>query len=231
MRVSRLDIVPIRKVWPKEEKDFTPWLEKNIDLLGDVLEISLVSNKREVKVGKCFRADLLAEVSDGDLVVIENQFGKSDHDHLGKIMTYLTNLDAKIAIWICEEPQPEHISTVDWFNKFSPPDIGFYLLKLEAYKIDDSDPAPKLSIVSKPSMMIKEAGEVKEKLAQRHVDRLNFWEKLLLVSNTKTSLFANRKPCKDHWISAGAGISGVVYQYIITKDEGRVQLSLEDSDA
>ena len=91
MRVSRLDSVPIREVWPKEEKDFTPWLEKNLDLLGDVLSLSLVSNKREVKVGRRFRADLQAEDSSGDLVVIENQFGKSDHDHLGKIMTYLTN--------------------------------------------------------------------------------------------------------------------------------------------
>jgi hypothetical protein len=84
LRVSRLGSVPIREIWPKEEKDFTPWLEKNLDLLGDILNLPLVSNKREVKVGKGFKSDLLAEGSDGELVVIENQFGKSYHDSSGK---------------------------------------------------------------------------------------------------------------------------------------------------
>lgn len=231
MVISRLDRVPIREVWPKEEKDFTPWLEKNIDLLSDVLGLTLVANEREAKVGRAFEADLLAEGPSNELVVIENQFGRSNHDHLGKILTYLTTLDAKRAIWICEDPQPEHIAAVDWFNKYSPSDMGFYLLKLEAYKIENSPSAPLFSVVSEPSELIKEAGEFRDDLAERHIKRLEFWKQLLEKSNTKTSLFTCISPGKDNWLSAGAGISGVVFQYIIRMGDGRVQLTMESPDA
>jgi len=93
MIVSRLKRVPIRRVWKKEQKDFTPWLKENIDILEEALNMKLSVIEREV--GEHFKADLLAEGSNGDYVVIENQFGKSDHDHLGKLITYLTNLEAK----------------------------------------------------------------------------------------------------------------------------------------
>jgi len=231
MAISRLKRVPIRNVWKNEEKDFTPWLEKNIDILAETLGIELSSTEREAKVGEAFEADLLVEGPNGDLVIVENQFGKSDHDHLGKIITYLTNLDAKRAIWICENPQPEHIAAVDWFNKHSPQDMGFYLIQLEAYQIENSPPAPLFSVVSEPSEQMKEAGEVKEELAERHVKRLEFWTQLLDSSKKKMPLFSNISPSKDHWLSAGAGISGVLYQYLILKDEARVQLAIEGSDA
>jgi len=187
--------------------------------------------EREARVGEAFEADLLVEGPEGDLVVIENQFGKSDHDHLGKILTYLVNLEAKKAVWICENPQPEHKEAVDWLNKSSASDIAFYLIKLEAFQIEDSPPAPHFSIESEPSKQIKEAGEAIEELAERHVKRREFWKLLLEVSNKKTTLFSNISPSKDHWISAGAGISGVVYQYLILKDEARIQLAIEGSDA
>lgn len=218
-------------MWRNEEKDFTPWLQKNLDVLGETVGMDLSPLEREAAVGKVFEADLLAEGPDGDLVVIENQFGKSDHDHLGKILTYLVNLDAKIAIWICENPQAEHKEAVDWLNKSSASDIAFYLIRLEAFQMGDlPDVAPKFSIISEPSSQIKEAGETVEQLAERHVKRREFWKLLLEESNKKTRLFSNISPSKDHWISAGAGISGVVYQYLILKDESRVQLAIEGAD-
>jgi len=230
MVISRLKRVPIRNVWKNEEKDFTPWLAKNIDILGETLGTPLTVVEREADVGETFEADLLTEGPDGDLVVIENQFGKSDHDHMGKILTYLANLETKKAAWICENPQPEHVAAVDWLNKNSPQDISFYLIKLEVFQIENSPPAPHFSIVSEPSKQMKEAGEVKEELAERHIRRLEFWKQLLEGSKNKTDLFSAISPSKDNWISAGAGISGVVYQYVILMDEARVQLAIESAD-
>ncbi|MCW4028343.1 MAG: DUF4268 domain-containing protein [Candidatus Bathyarchaeota archaeon] len=231
MTISRLKRVPLRVVWKNEEKDFTPWLQKNLDVLSEAMGMELSPGEREASVGKAFEADLLAEGTDGDLVVIENQFGKSDHDHLGKILTYLVNLNAKTAIWICENPQPEHMEAIDWLNKSSAADISFYLVRLEAFQVGDSqDVGPHFSIVSEPSSQIKEAGETVEELAERHVKRRQFWTQLLPESNKKTQLFSNISASKDHWISAGAGISGVVYQYLILKDGARVQLAIEGSD-
>jgi hypothetical protein len=91
---------------------------------------------READVGEHFRADLLAEGSNGDYVVIENQFGRSDHDHFGKLITYLTGLEAKTAVWICEDPQPEHIEAIGWLNKNTPQDMAFYIIKLEVFQIE-----------------------------------------------------------------------------------------------
>ena len=100
MDISRLKRVAIRNVWKNEEKDFTPWLAKNIDILGETLGTPLTIIEREADVGETFKADLLVEGLDGDLGVVENQFGKSDHDHVGKLLTYLANLEAKKAVWL-----------------------------------------------------------------------------------------------------------------------------------
>jgi hypothetical protein len=231
MNVGRLERVPIRNVWRTEDKDFTPWLADNIDLLGEVIGMELSFVSRETDVGMTFRADLLAEGPNGDVVLIENQFGKSDHDHLGKILTYMTNLEAKTTIWICETPQPDHIETVRWLNKNTPEDMSFYLIKLEVFKVGNSSPAPHFSIVAEPSTQIKEAGEVKGEYAERHKRRIEFWGQLLEKSKERTSLFSNVSPSKENWISAGAGISDVVYQYVITMDEGKVLLCLWSKDA
>jgi len=231
MVISRLKRVPTRNVWKNEEKDFTPWLAKNIDVLGEKLGMDLSLMEREADVGESFEADLLVEGPGGDLVVIENQFGKSDHDHLGKILTYLTNLEAKTAVWICENPQPEHIEAVDWLNKNSPQDISFYLIRLEAFQIENSPPAPHFSIVSEPSKQMKEAGAVKEEMAERHIRRLDFWEKLLEKSKVKTDLFLNVSRSKENWITTGAGKAGLAYVYVILMNSARVELYIDTGDA
>jgi hypothetical protein len=231
MSVSRLKRVPVRHVWRNEEKDFTPWLKENIDVLAEALGIDLSAVEREAKVGDYFEVDLLAEGSNGDYVVIENQFGKSDHDHLGKLITYLTNYEAKTAIWICEDPQPEHKEAVDWLNKNTPSDVAFYLVKLEVFQIENSPPAPHFSVVSQPSKQIKEAGAMKEELAERHIKRLEFWKQLLEKSKGKIDLFSNVSPSKDNWINTGAGKTGLGYAYVILMDRARVELYIDTGDA
>ena len=228
MIVSRLKRVSIRRVWKNEQKDFTPWLKENIDILEEALNMKLSVIEREV--GEHFKADLLAEGPNGDYVVIENQFGKSDHDHLGKLITYLTNLEAKIGIWICEDPQPEHIEAIEWLNKNSPSDVSFYLIKLEVFQIENSPPAPHFSIVAGPSKQMKEAGAMKEKLAERHVKRLEFWRQLLEKSKGKTDLFSNVSPSKENWIITGAGRTGLTYGYVILMDSARIELYIDTGD-
>jgi len=231
MAVSRLKRVSVRHVWRNEEKDFTPWLKENIDVLAEALGMDLSAVEREARVGEYFEADLLAEGPNGDYVVVENQFGKSDHDHLGKLVTYLTNCEAKKAIWICEDPQPEHKEAIDWLNKNTPSDVAFYLVKLEVYQIENSPPAPHFSVVSQPSKQIKEAGAMTKEFAEIHVKRLEFWKQLLEKNKGKTDLFSNVSPSKDCWITSGAGKTGLSYNYVILMDQARIELYIDTGDA
>lgn len=224
--VGRLDRVELREVWAKEASDFTSWLGNNLDILSDHIDCKLSLLEREKKAGS-FSADLFAEGPNGVTVVIENQLEKTDHDHLGKLITYLSNLEAKIAIWITSEPRPEHTTAVIWLNEISPLDTSFYLVKVEAYKIGDSEPAPLFSTISGPSPEAKEIGEEKQDLAERHLQRLEFWEQLLDKAKEITPLHANVSPSKDNWVTAGAGKSGMGLSYSITMDKGSVELFID----
>ncbi|MGA2799121.1 MAG: hypothetical protein ABSE63_16195, partial [Thermoguttaceae bacterium] len=182
-KIQRLDI---SKVW-KLETDFTKWLEDNIDILNELVDVTLSAAEREKSAG-VFSVDLVAEDNDGNLVVIENQMGKSDHDHLGKLITYLTAIDAKAAIWIVADPRPEHITAINWLNESRL--ASFYLLKLEAIQIGESQPAPLLTLIVGPSTEGLEVGDKKKQLAERHILRRKFWSMLLERAKTKTKLHA-----------------------------------------
>ena len=125
--IGKIKRVGLREVWKHEALDFTTWLEENIDVVSDIIDIELSNAEREASAGK-FSVDLVAEDSSGNLVIIENQLEKSNHDHLGKVITYLTVLEAKIAIWIVSDPRPEHIRAISWLNESS--SASFYLLKI-----------------------------------------------------------------------------------------------------
>ncbi len=96
--------MPLREVWKREAHNFTQWLEENIDVVNEVIDLDLANVEREKSAG-AFSVDLVAEDASGNAVVIENQLGRSDHDHLGKLITYLTAFDAKAALWIVAEPR------------------------------------------------------------------------------------------------------------------------------
>lgn len=223
--IGRMKKVPLKEVWKHEARDFTSWLEKNIEVLGEELDIDLTMIEREKDVG-IFSADLLAEDQNGQKVIIENQLNKTDHDHLGKIITYISNLDAKIAIWISSNPRPEHVQAIDWLNETAS-DIKFYLVKIEAYKIDNSVPAPKFFIVSGPSKEAKKVGEEKQKTAKRHNLRFEFWQNLLEKSKKKTDLHSNISPNIYSWIGTGAGRAGLGFNYAITYKLGQVELYID----
>jgi hypothetical protein len=116
--IGKLQRLPLREVWKNETQDFTPWLQDNIDVLNDTLDLSLSNAEREKAVGD-FNVDLVAEDESGNPVVIESQLERSNHDHLGKLITYVTAVNAKTAIWIVSDPRPEHVSAIAWLNQSS----------------------------------------------------------------------------------------------------------------
>lgn len=224
--VGRLSKVDLRIVWMKEAKDFSTWLENNLDILSEQIGFNLSPLEREKSAG-AFSADIFAEGPNGDTVVIENQLEKTDHDHLGKLITYLSNLEAKTAIWITSDPRPEHANAVNWLNEISPADTAFFLIKVEAYKIGESEPAPLFTTICAPSEEAKKIGEQRQHLAARHLERLDFWEQLLEKAKLKTKLHINVSPSKDNWIAAGAGKSGMGWSYSITMNKGSVELYID----
>lgn len=222
--IGKLKRVPLREVWKHEAVDFTTWLEDNFDVLNDALDITISNVEREQTAGT-FKVDLVAEDESGDLVIIENQLEKSNHDHLGKLITYLTVLEAKTAVWIVSDPRPEHVRAIAWLNEAS--SGAFYLLKVEAVKIGESPPAPLLTLIVGPSEESREAGETKRELAERQVIRRRFWTALLEKSKAKTRLHSNISPGKDSWIGTGAGRSGLSYNYVIRQHDADVELYID----
>lgn len=225
--VGRIKKVSLRELWKKEDKDFTRWLEENIEYLNEVLDIDIAVESREEKVGP-FKVDLFGEDSDGNKVIIENQLERTDHDHLGKIITYLTNLEAKTAIWITSKPTEEHIKAIEWLNEITPDDISFYLIKIEAIRIE-SQPlaAPLFTIVKGPSRESKQIGAEKKEHAQRHILRKEFWTQLLEKAKEKTKLHTNVSPSIYSWMAAGAGKSGIGYNYGITNKYASCEIYLD----
>ena len=131
-KLGKIEIVDLRKVWRNEARDFTTWLasEENIDQLNEITGLNLVNIKTEVSVGQ-FKCDIVCEDdSSKSIVIIENQLEYTDHDHLGKLITYASGLDAKTIIWIVREARPEHSSAIEWLNNVTNNEISFYLIQL-----------------------------------------------------------------------------------------------------
>src|SRR5271165_6274216 len=152
--LGRLVSVPLREVWAHEAKDFTPWLAEteNLALLADTLQLGeLQLQGTEVAVGN-FSIDILARDIESRMVVIENQFGPTDHTHLGQIMTYLAGQDGRATvIWIAESIREEHRAAIDWLNASTIEDFNFFAVEVEALRIGNSTPAPWFNVVAKPN--------------------------------------------------------------------------------
>lgn len=222
--IHKITRIPLRDAFPHEARDFTGWLESNLDTLNDCIDLTLTNAEREKAAGD-FSIDLVAEDESGAKVIIENQLERSNHDHLGKVITYLVAMEARAAIWIVSDPRPEHISAITWLNESS--SASFYLLKLEAIKIGDSPPAPLLTLIVGPSESTKAVGKAKQNYAERYNVRYNFWSKLLQYAKTKTKLHSSIAPTKYGWISKGAGTSGIGYNYVIWENEAGVELYID----
>ena len=231
MQIGKIRKVPLREIWKREDTDFSVWLEANIDFLNDILDFDITVESREEAVGP-FRVDLWGEDNLGGRVIIENQLERTDHDHLGKVITYLTNLGANRAVWIAKEPREEHARAIEWLNEITPDDIAFYLIKIEAIRIGDHPvAAPQFTIVQGPSVERKQIGAEKKEFAKRHQIRLDFWKAFLDSMNQSNNLCSNLSPSKDVWISIALGWSGVNVNCVVSKSYARVEIYISRSTA
>jgi hypothetical protein len=138
---GELTSVDLRAIWPKEASDVTPWLASNIQALGQAPGLDLELAGTETDVGD-FSLDLFArDLSSGRPVVVENQFGSTDHDHLGKLITYAAGLDAGVVIWIAEKIREEHRQALEWLNRRTDSARDVSGVVIEVLRIDDSRPA------------------------------------------------------------------------------------------
>ena len=151
VELAKIKTVDLRIAWSNEATDFTPWLQDNIDQLGDALGIELELQQREASVG-AFSLDLLArDVSNNRPVIIENQLESTDHSHLGQLLTYAAGYDASAIVWIAKEFRDEHRAALDFLNGRTGEDTEFFGVVVELWKIDESRPAPHFRVVSAPN--------------------------------------------------------------------------------
>ncbi len=226
-KIGKLNRLEVRKVWEGEARDFTPWLRDNIDVIGDAVRLEIINPLSEQSTGS-FSVDIKAELSTGEIVVIENQYGNSDHKHLGQLITYLCSFEAAVGIWIVEKANYEHISAINWLNEFAS-GINFYLLKLEAIQIGDSLPAPLLTLVAGPSETARSVGKVKKEDEEKRNARYDFGTRLLDECKLKgLKRFGSSSPSKDAFISSASGvITGVGYYFWINQTTVRIELRID----
>jgi len=210
-QLSKLTKIELRDVWPHEALDFTKWLalEENLDALSEEIGIDIKLIGTEVSVGK-FNVDILAEEENtGHKIIIENQLEDTDHDHLGKIITYASGHDAKVIIWVVRDAREEHRQAIEWLNSHTDDEIGFFLIKIELYQIDDSSPAPKFEIISKPNEWAKtiKTNSSGNDLSNTKLQQLEFWESFKGYVRTKNSNIRLQTSRPQHWYDVSMGSS------------------------
>lgn len=228
--IGRLTEVDVRDLWQHEQYDFSNWLakESNLDYLNDILGLTLVEVDKEVYVGP-YRCDLVAkDETSGVIVIIENQLEGTNHDHLGKIITYASGLDAKVIVWIVKEAKEEHRAAIEWLNNNTSESINFFLIEIHAYRIGSSDPAPKFEVVEKPNDFVKRS-KVKttdNDLNKSQSERLVFWEQFNQVLVSRGKPFNVRKATTDHWYDVAIGSSEAHIAIDLINKDGNIVVEL-----
>lgn len=211
VKLGKLKEVDIRKVWAHEQYDFSKWLasEENIKELGDVLNLSLTDIETEKFVGS-YRCDIICKDElTGKSVLIENQLEPTNHDHLGKIITYASGLDASVVVWVVTNAREEHASAIEWLNKHTTQDVDFFLLEVHAYTIGDSAPAPMFKVIEQPNDFAKSVKAIVSggELSDSQAKRLEFWNLLNEALDQSGRPFNKHKASTDHWYNVAVGSS------------------------
>jgi hypothetical protein len=209
--LGHLEFVNLRDYWQDEARDFSYWLanEENLALLSDTLGMDLELEGIEVAVGP-YKADIVArDVNSDTRVVIENQLEKTNHDHLGKIFTYASGLNATTMIWIAKEFSEEHRRALDFVNEKASPELQCFGIEIQLLRIGDSLPAPQFKVVSSPNEYTSEiktdtsSGELTEAKAIY----LDFWNEYKKYCTEKGTTLKIRKPRPQHWFNISIGRS------------------------
>ncbi|MEN5362055.1 DUF4268 domain-containing protein [Brevundimonas intermedia] len=232
--LGRLKRVELRDIWLSEAVDFTPWLarEDNLALLGETLGIDLELEAQEKPVGP-FRADILCkDVGTDSWVLVENQLERTDHCHLGQLLTYASGLEAVTIVWIAARFTEEHRSTLDWLNKITDGSFRFFGLEVELWRIGDSPAAPKFNIVSKPNNWSKSVAHAARAIDEAELSdtrrvQLEYWTHLHAVLNQKKGrISGSRKPQAQSWMGYSIGRTGFHLGAVMIRPKRQIRVEL-----
>lgn len=202
-------ISDLRTIWAHEAKDFTKWLakEENLELLGEEIGIEIELAEVESSVGS-FNVDIFAsEVGTSRKIIIENQLEDTNHDHLGKIITYASGKKAEVIIWIVKRARDEHRQAIEWLNQHMDQNIGFFLVEIELWKIGDSKPAPKFNVVESPNDWAKVVKSNSELSTTKQL-QYQFWNSFVDYAYKNVEFknsFSQRKVYPQHWYDLAFG--------------------------
>lgn len=222
--LGELKAIQLRTKWTNEARDFTPWLALNIDYLNSAVGLELEVENTEVAVGP-YSADVLAkDIGTGKYVIIENQLEKTNHDHLGKAITYASVLDASYIIWIASDFSDEHKKALDWLNDHTTDSIGFFGVKLELWQIDESLPAIKFNVRSQPNMAVRQAAKSKatEELSESRKAQLEFWTRFREMLAKTKAIPSLQTPRPQYWFDVSLGKTNIHLSNICNTSENKI---------
>ena len=234
IQLGRLERHDLRNAWSKEAADFTPWLAQpeNLSLLGETLGMELELEAQEKSVGP-FRADILCrDVGNDHWVLIENQLERTNHGHLGQLLTYASGLEAVTIVWIAAQFTEEHRATLDWLNKITDDSFRFFGLEVELWRISGSPAAPKFNIVAKPNdwshAVARAAHAIDETdLSETRVLQRRYWAALNTVLDATGGLVAgNKKPQAQAWMSFPIGRSRFHLNAVMVRPRKQLRVEL-----
>ena len=206
--LGKIQKVELREGWPNEASDLTPWLAKHPELLSETLGIGDLEVKETEKSVGSYRADLVLEGVDGT-VVVENQLGHTDHDHLGKLITYGAGERAQTVVWLARSFRDEHRAAVDWLNDISE-GTDFFGVELELWRIDDSRPAPRLNVVAKPNDWSREAARTRrtDQRSPTKETQVRYWTAFRKVLLSAEGPAKPQKAHPQNWLIMTIGRTG-----------------------
>lgn len=228
------EIKDLRTAWPHEAIDFTPWLSKdeNISLLSDAVGLDITVDEMESSVGD-FNVDIFAtETGTERRIIIENQLEDTNHDHLGKLITYASGKAAEVIIWVVKHAREEHRAAIEWLNNHTDEKIAFFLCEIKLYRIGNSEPAVKFDVIEKPNDWTKEVRK-NESSTETQQQRYDYWvafQEYAFKNAAFSKAFRRRRPSMDHWMNFSIGVSGchIAVSQIKKRNELDVELYISE---
>lgn len=232
MKIGKMTEVNLRDLWKHEATDFTQWLAEpeNIETLGKEIGLTLTEMQTEYSVGR-FSCDIICKDElTRKTVIIENQLESTDHNHLGKILTYASGLNASFIIWIVKDALPEHASAIEWLNNHTDENVSFFLIEIKAWKIGDSDPAPQFTIIEQPNDFSKNIKKTTEgEMTDAKKGCLEFWDNFNKVMKQRKE-FNVRKAGTDHWYEFTIGSSLCKLEAKLVNSKGQIRVDFWIND-
>lgn len=228
--LGTLKQINLRQAWKNEASDFTPWLaqETNLQMLADALgliELELVQT--EYQVGD-FKLDILCSDDEGE-IIIENQLEKTNHSHLGQIITYAAGIGAKKVIWLAESFRTEHVAALEFLNQHTTHELNFFAVEITLWRIADSPMAPSFNVVVKPndwSKISRENARLAATATPTKLQQQKFWIEWIAYLEARKSPLRPQKPRPQHWLNLSLGRSGFTISATVNSRENRLGLDI-----